>query len=110
MDKNMLLILCAVFIALLVIAVFIAVKVFGEQKVKNWLVWAVGEAEKQFGGGTGQLKLRSVYNEFVKMFPKLSLFITFSRFSFLVDEALEILEVMLKNDKIADIISKTKEE
>lgn len=88
----------------------IAIKVFGEQKVKNWLVWAVGEAEKQFGSGTGQLKLRSVYNEFVKMFPKLSLIITFARFSFLVDEALDILAVMLKNEKIADVISNNKEE
>lgn len=109
MDKS-LCILCALILALVIVIAIVAVKVFGEQKVKNWLVWAVGEAEKQFGGGTGQLKLRSVYNEFVKMFPKLSLFITFSRFSFLVDEALEILAVMLKNDKIADIISKTKEE
>lgn len=109
MDK-MLWILCAIILVLIIVAAIVAVKVFGEQKVKNWLVWAVGEAEKEFGGGTGQLKLRSVYNEFVKMFPKLSLFITFSRFSFLVDEALEILAVMLKNDKIANIISQTKEE
>lgn len=85
------------------------IKIFGEQKVKNWLVWAVGEAEKQFGGGTGQLKLRSVYNEFVKLFPKLSLIITFNRFSFLVDEALDILGIMLKNEKIADVISKKEE-
>lgn len=104
-----------VFIYFAVIAIIAAamlifmIKIFGEQKVKNWLVWAVGEAEKQFGGGTGQLKLRSVYNEFVKLFPKLSLIITFNRFSFLVDEALDILGIMLKNEKIADVISKKEE-
>ena len=110
MDNRMLIVLCTVFIALLVVLAVVAVKFFGEQKVKNWLVWAVGEAEKAFGGGTGKLKLRSVYNEFVKMFPKLSLIITFSRFSFLVDEALEILAEMLKNDRIANIITQNKEE
>lgn len=109
MDKT-LLVLCTVFIALLVVFAIIAVKYFGEQKVKNWLVWAVGEAERQFGGGTGQLKLRTVYKEFVKWFPKLSLIISFERFSFLVDEALETLAVMLKNEKIANIISQSKEE
>lgn len=109
MDKT-LIILCTVFVALLIVFIFVAVKYFGEQKVKNWLVMAVGEAERLFGSGTGQLKLRSVYNEFVKMFPKLSMIITFNRFSFLVDEALDILEHMLLNDKIADIITKPKEE
>lgn len=109
MDKSMIIFFVLLF-AMIIIALIVAVKVFGEQKVKNWLVWAVGEAEKQFGGGTGQLKLRSVYNEFVKMFPKLSLIITFNRFSYLVDEALEVLSEMLMNDKIADIITQTKEE
>lgn len=27
-------------------------------KVREWLLWAVTEAEKDLGGGTGQLKLR----------------------------------------------------
>lgn len=97
------------FAALIVIAVvmlIVAVKVFGEQKVRNWLVWAVGKAEQEFGSGTGQLKLRSVYNQFIARFPKLSTFITFRRFSALVDEALNILSDMLKNGKIANIIEK----
>ena len=92
------------------VTVISAIKLLGEQKVLNWLVWAVGQAEQEFGGGTGQLKLRSVYNQFIKMFPKLSAVITFNRFSELVDKALLILDKMLKNEKIADIISKSKEE
>lgn len=105
MDKTVLI----YFMALVVIAVVMliaAVKVFGEQKVRNWLVWAVGKAEQEFGSGTGQLKLRSVYNQFIARFPKLSTFITFKRFSALVDEALNILSDMLKNGKIANIIEK----
>lgn len=105
MDKTVLI----YFAALIVIAVamvIVAVKVFGEQKVRNWLVWAVGKAEQEFGSGTGQLKLRSVYNQFIARFPKLSTFITFKRFAVLVDEALSILSDMLKNGKIANIIEK----
>lgn len=104
MDKNYLIFLLVI-LAMAIIAIFVAIKLCGEQKVKNWLVWAVGKAEQEFGGGTGQLKLRSVYNEFILRFPKLSTFLTFKRFSFLVDEALDILDKMLKNEKIANIIS-----
>lgn len=105
MDKTILIYLAAL-VVLAVVMLIAAVKVFGEQKVRNWLVWAVGKAEQEFGSGTGQLKLRSVYNQFIARFPKLSTFITFKRFSALVDEALGILSDMLKNGKIANIIEK----
>lgn len=105
MDKTILIYLAAL-IVIAVVMLIAAVKLFGEQKVRNWLVWAVGKAEQEFGSGTGQLKLRSVYNQFIARFPKLSTFITFRRFSALVDEALNILSDMLKNGKIANIIEK----
>lgn len=108
MDKTILIYLAA-FVVVAVVMLIAAVKVFGEQKVRNWLVWAVGKAEQEFGSGTGQLKLRSVYNQFIARFPKLSTFITFKRFSALVDEALGILSDMLKNGKIANIIEKGEE-
>lgn len=109
MDKELLIFVILLIVSALV-AVISAVKIFGEQKVLNWLVWAVGQAEQEFGGGTGQLKLRSVYNVFVQRFPNLSLIISFKRFSDLVDDALNIMREMLKNNKIANIISKSKEE
>lgn len=109
MDKSMMIFFALLF-AMIIIALIVAVKVFGEQKVKNWLVYAVSLAESELGSGTGQLKLRSVYNMFILRFPKLSMIITFTRFSDLVDDALDIMREMLKNDKIANIISKTKEE
>lgn len=105
MDKTILIYLAAL-VVIAVVMLIVAVKVFGEQKVRNWLVWAVGKAEQEFGSGTGQLKLRSVYNQFIARFPKLSTFITFKRFAVLVDEALNILSDMLKNGKIANIIEK----
>ena len=109
MDKTMIIFFALLF-AFVIVALIAAVKIFGEQKVKNWLVYAVTLAESELGSGTGQLKLRSVYNMFVLRFPKLSMIISFARFSELVDDALDIMREMLKNDKIANIISKTKEE
>lgn len=72
---------------------------------KNWLVWAVTEAEKTFGSGTGQLKLRYAYELAIKQFPIVAKIIPFSVFSALVDEALVIMRKMIENNgKIANVI------
>lgn len=68
-------------------------------KVKEWLLWAVTEAEKELGGGTGQLKLRQVYDLFVTRFPWLAKMISFDMFSGLVDEALEEMRSMLDSNQ-----------
>lgn len=67
-------------------------------KVREWLLWAVTEAEKSLGGGTGKLKLRQVYDMFVVRFPWLVKIIPFEMFSVLVDDALEEMREMLKNN------------
>ena len=69
------------------------------QIVKNWLLLAVVEAEKALGSGTGQLKLRYVYDLFISKFKFLSLVISFSQFSLLVDEALDTMRDMIANNK-----------
>ena len=72
---------------------------------KNWLVWAVSEAEKTFGSGTGQLKLRYAYELAINRFPAVAKFIPFSLFSKLVDEALVTMRMMIENNgKIAGVI------
>ena len=74
---------------------------------KNWLVWAVTEAEATFGSGIGQLKLRFAYELAVKQFPVIAKFIPFSVFSKLVDDALIIMREMIENNgKIANVIVK----
>ena len=55
------------------------------QKVKEWLLYAVAEAQQILGGGTGQLKLRYVYDKFVSTFPAIAEKISFESFSNLVD-------------------------
>ena len=71
-------------------------------KIKEWLLYAVTEAEKELGGGTGQLKLRQVYDLFVQRFPAVAVVISFDTFSSWVDEALEQMREMLaKNENVA---------
>lgn len=75
-------------------------------KVREWLLYAVIMAEKQFGGGTGQVKLRYVYDMFLSKFPWLAQIISFVSFSGLVDEALdEMKDILAKgNIKVAALI------
>lgn len=71
------------------------------EKVKEWLLFAVSVAEKELGSKTGQIKLRYVYDLFLKRFPYMSKVIPFKTFSKLVDEALDNLEELLqKNDSV----------
>lgn len=72
---------------------------------KQWLVWAVSEAEAMFGSNTGKLKLRYAYELAVKRFPVLAKMIPFGMFSKMVDNALDIMRDMIENNKnIADAI------
>ena len=75
------------------------------EQVKQWLIFAVAEAEKKLGSGTGQLKLRYVYNMFIAKFPAIALFVDFEDFSHMVDNALLELECMISsNDNIKNVI------
>ena len=67
-------------------------------KVKEWLKYAVIEAEKYLGSGTGQLKLRAVYDMFVETYPVFSKILPFSIFSKMVDDALEWMRIQLENN------------
>lgn len=73
---------------------------------KNWLVWAVSEAEAVFGSNTGKLKLRYAYELAIERFPILAKMLPFALFSKLVDGALEVMRDMIENNKnIADAIT-----
>ena len=73
--------------------------------LKEWLKFAVTEAERALGSGTGQLKLRLVYDMAVQNFPWLLKIVSFETFSEWVDEALEWMNKQLDtNNKIHNII------
>lgn len=75
--------------------------------VREWLLLAVVKAEKQLGGGTGQIKLRFVYDMFIDKFKFLSMLISFSQFSSMVDEALDQMkEMLLTNQQLKEYIEK----
>lgn len=75
--------------------------------LKEWLLLAVVQAEKELGGGTGQVKLRYVYNLFIEKFTWLSMILSFDVFSMLVDESLDKMRAMLKsNEELQNYINK----
>lgn len=71
-------------------------------RLQEWLLYAVAEAEKSLGSGTGQLKLRYVYDMFVGRFPALARIISFEAFSLLVDKALDKFNELLSSNKKVD--------
>lgn len=93
-----------------ILAVILAVALVGGgiyvNGFKNWLVWAVSEAEATFGSKTGKLKLRYAYELAIERFPTLAKFIPFTLFSKLVDGALAVMRDMIENNKsIAEAIT-----
>ena len=79
------------------------------EKVREWLLYACIMAEKKLGGGTGQVKLRYVYDLFVEKFSFLKLLVTFEQFSEMVDEALvKMREMLEKNPNVAMLVEGNK--
>lgn len=91
--------------AVILFCVAIAVKFFKmptenqKEALREWLKYGVSVAEKDLGGGTGQLKLREVYDMAIAKFPWIVTMYSFDDFSTDVDIALEWLETQLSNNK-----------
>ena len=86
---------------ILAFVVLIGVTIVNKYKIREWLRVAVVEAEKELKTGTGQLKLRTVYDAFIDKFPIISSILPFSIFSKMVDLALEWMNEQLeKNENI----------
>ena len=69
-----------------------------KEKAKKWLLFVCIEAEKEFGSKTGQIKLRYVYDEFLRAFPLLSKFMSFDTFSDMVDSSLEEMKHLINTN------------
>lgn len=72
-------------------------------QIKAWLLSEVILAEKEFGAGTGKLKLSIVYNEFISKFPWIAKIMTFESFSRYVDDALGEMKELLNDDNYAKL-------
>lgn len=101
MDVRIILAIIIVIIALIggIIAFIKLPKGKKIEMVKEWLKWAVAEAEKELGSGTGQLKLAKVYNMAVKQFPWIASLISFDTFKIWIDEALVWLNLQLETNE-----------
>ena len=93
--------------ALILIGVIAYLVVNQRAKVIEWLKYAVAEAEKALGSGTGQLKLHQVYDWFCQQFPKLAAILPFKVFSAWVDIALETFDDWLSNAKFVEYVGYT---
>ena len=67
--------------------------------IKEWLLYACLEAETELGGGTGQLKLRYVWDVFITRFPAIAKLVSFELISSWVDAALEEMRKLLTENK-----------
>ena len=104
MENWFMILAFSAIIVVAALAVYRFFKLPTEEQLDNlraWLLGAVTEAERELGGGTGQLKLRQVYDLFVARFPWLAKVITFNTFSDMVDDALvEMRELLEKNEAV----------
>lgn len=105
-----------IFVAIAVMVIFIATiyvidfikNKSREEKivaVKEWLLFCVTKMENIYGSGTGQMKLRAAWDFALQRFPFLAMIVTFDEFSKWIDEALEQMKEMLKNDKIESFVT-----
>lgn len=96
----------------LVVVVILAVRAFvklptsaQKEKVRKCLLAWVIQAEKELGGGTGRVKLSTVYGTFVTAFPILKNFISFETFSEWVDDALDEMRKLLEqNENLKQVV------
>lgn len=103
--------LIIVVIAAAAVGVYYGYEVVNMPNSKKWaklrelmLLW-IADAENYYGSGTGSIKLRYCYDEFVKTYPILKLFMSFDKFSNLIDIVLAEFKVMLQtNEKLNTFI------
>ena len=102
MENATLFLGMAILVSILAISIYLFFKLSRERQkeiISEWLLLAVIKAEKELGSGTGQVKLRYVYDLFIDKFKVMSMFITFSQFSLMVDNALVVMKLMLTDNK-----------
>lgn len=103
-------------LAILIVAIVWVIKFIKQptsaqlDTVREWLLYAVTQAEREFGAGTGKLKLSFVYDGFISRFPALAAVISPELFNTLVDEVLIKFRSLLEtNTKIKEYIESSEQ-
>ncbi|WP_352400159.1 hypothetical protein [Anaerotignum sp.] len=75
------------------------------ETIKEWLLYACIEAEKELGSGTGEIKLRYVYDLFIARFPSAAKMVPFALFSLWVKSAVDEMKAILStNEKLRSLV------
>ena len=101
MDVCINVAICLILLAGIILFIAKFIQLSREKQLKmisEWLLLAVVQAEKELGGGTGQIKLRYVYDMFISKFKYLAFCISFDQFSNLVDIALDKMKEILSDN------------
>lgn len=98
---------CVVVVAVVILYRFFKLPTAEQMdNLREWLLFAVTQAEAELGSGTGKLKLRQAYDQFVERFPALAMVISFNTFSGMVDDALvEMRKMLAENKDIAALVN-----
>lgn len=81
------------------------------EKIRQWILYAMIEAEKKFGSQTGKIKLRYVYDLFIDRFSNLSRCISFEDFESIVDNTMETFNTLINtNEKLNEYVKGDKNE
>ena len=78
-------------------------------RIRAWLLYVVIQAEKDWGSGTGPIKLSQVYGMFVARYPFIKTFISLETFDKLVDSALDEMRELLEKEEVVAAVTGTKE-
>lgn len=103
-SNWLLILLCVAALAVIIWRIVVFVKSPTETQIsalKEWLKLAVIDAEAALGSGTGQIKLRAVYDAAIETFPWVAIVVSFDTFSGWVDEALAWMEAYLSENEAA---------
>lgn len=77
-----------------IIIVFAAATQVGN--IKEWLVLMCAMAEEQFGGGTGIIKARAVYDKFSEKYKIIGKIMPYPVFEIILEWALKKMEATIK--------------
>lgn len=92
-------------ILIVLIGLFIGIKAGYEKQIKQFLLYLVVKAEKEFGGKTGELKFAAVASWIYEKLPAIArIFISSDNIEELIEEAVELMKKYLAENENAKAI------
>jgi len=93
-----------VLLIVILVCVFLKFDSMFKGKISEWLLTAVGEAENEYGSGTGEVKKASAYDAFISKFKFMSNLISKDKFYRMVADAVTKLKALAnENPAIAQL-------